>query len=336
MVNTELSLTETSYASPIAGSHQCDLDWRRLSRPPSPHRRRGSIGSQGSGRQDVSKSVTVVSPHFQTNGDNESLTPNPTNNNSHQRILVVDDEKMVRQLNSKVLILSRYEVDTAEDGDVAWKALQTVNYGLLITDNQMPKVSGVELIKKCRCERMTLPIILSSGTRPANTESLQLAAILLKPFTGDQLVKTVKEVLRGQLPINTTPNLKQCSRRLLAYEAAAARASEAKDSAAARVLGQLRGALNRLTGTGGFSPLVFRAMVLAGAEVPWLRAVETKADGSVEGLEIAEAELDSRTITEGETVLVSQLLGLVAALIGPALTLTLLQTIWPTIDDLAL
>jgi CheY-like chemotaxis protein len=270
---------------------------------------------------------------FQSNGDSDSATATRSKRNSHQRILVVDDEKIIRQLNSKVLILSHYEVDTAEDGDVAWKALQAVNYGLLITDNQMPKVSGIELVKKCRCERMTLPIILASGIPPANTDSLQLAAILLKPFTGDQLLKTVKEVLRGQLPNNTTPNLKQCGRRLLAYEAAAARASGTKGSAASRVLGQLRGPLRSLTGIGGYIPLVSRALVLAGAEVPWLRTLEIKADGSLEGLDVLEADLDSRTIIEGETILVSQFLGLVVVLVGAALTLPVLQTIWPTMDD---
>jgi CheY-like chemotaxis protein len=285
--------------------------------------------------QTRSKSVTVVSPHFQPNGDNDSLTPNRGKRNSHQRILVVDDETMIRQLNSKVLILSRYEVDTAEDGGAAWDALQAVNYGLLITDNQMPKVSGIELVKKCRCEGMTLPIILSSGTPPANTESLQLAAILLKPFTAHQLLKTVKEVLRGQLPNNTTPNLKECGRRLLAYEAAAARATGAKGSAASSVLGKLRGPLRSLTGIGGYIPLMSRALVLAGAEVPWLRALEIKVDGSLEGLDILEADLDPRTITEGETVLVSQFLGLLVLLVGAALTLPVLQTIWPMINDLA-
>src|SRR5579883_3333837 len=96
-----------------------------------------------------------------------------------------------------------YPVDTAEDGGVAWEVLQAGRYGLLITDNQMPKVTGVELVKKCRAARITLPVILASGAPPADSESLQIAAILLKPFTGAQLLKTVKEVLHGKLPNNT-------------------------------------------------------------------------------------------------------------------------------------
>jgi CheY-like chemotaxis protein len=278
----------------------------------------------------------VSTPPSQALGDNGSLAPNRSKPNTHRRILVVDDEKMIRQLNSKVLILSHYEADTAEDGAAAWNALQAVTYGLLITDNQMPKVSGIELVKKCRDEGMTLPIILASGVPPANTESLQLSAVLLKPFTGDQLLKTVKEVLRGQLPNNTTSNVQQCARRILAYEATAARSAVTKRSAASRCCDQLRGPLSNLTGVDGYRSLVSRALVLTSAQVPWMRTLEINVGGSLDGLDTLEAELDSRTITEGETVLVSQLLGLLVALIGPALTLPLLQTTWPTIDDLSL
>jgi CheY-like chemotaxis protein len=269
-------------------------------------------------------------------GTDAAIPPEQSKGHSHLRILVVDDEKQIRQLNSSVLILSGYPVDTAEDGGVAWEALQAGRYGLLITDNQMPKITGVDLVKKCRGARMSLPVILASGAAPADAESLEIAAILLKPFTGAQLVKTVKEVLQGQLPNNTTRNLRQCARRILAHEARAARLTDATHSAVSRVWEQLRGPLSSLSGFGSYNTLVSRALVLAGAEVPWLRSLEIGADGSLKGLNERAGDLDSGTIAEGEALLVSQLLGLLSALVGPALTLTLLQTIWPGLDDLAL
>ncbi len=64
----------------------------------------------------------------------------------------------------------------------------------------MPKVSGVELVKQMRAEGVALPVILVSGAIP--TEELkrhpwmQLASTLTKPFTGDELLGTVKKVLR--------------------------------------------------------------------------------------------------------------------------------------------
>jgi hypothetical protein len=64
--------------------------------------------------------------------------------------------------------------------------------------------------------------------------------------------------------------------------------------------------------------------------------VEIGPDGSLKGLNKCATNVDARTIADGEAVLVSQLLGLLVAVVGSALTLTLLQTIWPTLDELAL
>jgi len=200
----------------------------------------------------------------------------------------------------------------------------------------MPKVTGVELVKKCRRARMTLPVILASGAPPAESEALQVAAILLKPFTGARLLKIVKVVLQGQLPNNTTRNLRQCARRILAHEARTAKLTDPNNSAVSRVWDQLRAPLSSMSGVGGYNTLVSRALVLAGAEVPWLRSLEIGPDGSLKGLNKCAANLDARTIADGEAVLVSQLLGLLVAVVGSALTLTLLQTIWPTLDELAL
>jgi two-component system OmpR family response regulator len=275
----------------------------------------------------------MSTPH-QPFGNGDAPAPDQSKPNSHHCILVVDDEEQMRQLNSRALILCGYQVDTAEDGEAGWKALQAVSYGLLITDNQMPKVTGVELVKKCRRERMTLPVILASGALPTATESLQLAAILLKPFTEDQLLRTVKAVLQGQMPNNITPKLRRCAQRLLAHEAASAKQVGAKASAASRVCQELRGPLINLAGIDGYRSLLSRALTLAGAEVPWLRPLETKPDGSLEGLEEFAVKLDSRTIAEGERVLMAQFLGLLVTLIGSALTLSLLQSVWPAMDEL--
>lgn len=121
--------------------------------------------------------------------------------NPSRRILVVDDDADIRQVNAEVLSGAGYQTETAEDGAAAWEALQVNGYDLLITDHDMPKVSGVELVKKVRSAHMALPVILASGTLPEEELSrhpwLQLAATLLKPFTGDELLEAVKKVLRS-------------------------------------------------------------------------------------------------------------------------------------------
>jgi DNA-binding response OmpR family regulator len=64
----------------------------------------------------------------------------------------------------------------------------------------MPKVSGVDLLKKLRAARMVLPVIMATGTLPkeelARYPWLQPAATLLKPYTSEDMLRTVKRVLR--------------------------------------------------------------------------------------------------------------------------------------------
>jgi CheY-like chemotaxis protein len=123
------------------------------------------------------------------------------NPNPRQRILVVEDDPLIRRVNSEVLIYSGYHVDAAEDGAAAWDALQLNNYDLLITDHDMPKVTGVDLLKKVHATRLALPAIMATGTLPTWEFTLcpwlYPAAILLKPYTFDELLGTVKEVLHA-------------------------------------------------------------------------------------------------------------------------------------------
>ena len=136
------------------------------------------------------------------------------------------------------------------------------------------------------------------------------------------------------MPSTTAPKLKQFARRLLDYEAASGKPEDGQEPPAFRVCGKLRGPLGKLMGVGGFRSLLSRALVLAGAEVPWLRELQIQADGSLEEPKEFEVKLDRPAITEGEVVLVSQLLGLLVTLIGPALTVSLLRDIWPELEEL--
>ena len=128
-----------------------------------------------------------------------SPAPSPSRPPRHIRILLVDDDLYARELNAGVLIRAGYHVDTAADGAEAWKALNEDSYDLLITDNRMPRVTGLELIKQLRSEDMALPVILASGTVPAEELQrhpwLRLDATLPKPFTIGELLDTVKKVL---------------------------------------------------------------------------------------------------------------------------------------------
>ena len=119
--------------------------------------------------------------------------------NSSRRILVVEDDQFLRQRNTMALTLSGYMVDTAADGAAAWEALNANRYDLLITDNSMPKVSGIELLRKLRSASMELPVLMATGKLPteelAQNPRLEPVALLAKPYANDQLLEKVKDVL---------------------------------------------------------------------------------------------------------------------------------------------
>ena len=84
-------------------------------------------------------------------------------------------------------------------------------------------------------------------------------------------------------------------------------------------------------GNTGFRALLSRALALANAEVPWLRAVHVNADGDLEGLAEIGSLIDPTEFLEGRGVLLAQLLGLLVAFIGPSLTSRLVGEFWPQI-----
>jgi DNA-binding response OmpR family regulator len=120
-------------------------------------------------------------------------------NSSGHRILVVDDDGDIRRLNAGVLRCSGYQVNDAEDGAAGWEALYANGYDLLITDHDMPKLTGLDLLKKLRAAHMELPVIMATGTLPpgelAQSPWLQPATTLLKPYSVEELLTTVREVL---------------------------------------------------------------------------------------------------------------------------------------------
>jgi hypothetical protein len=128
-----------------------------------------------------------------------------------------------------------------------------------------------------------------------------------------------------------SPQTRNFAKRLIADEASGNKSSETKTPAAFHVVEKLRPHLVTLMGNGGFRALLSRALALASAEVPWLRAVHVKADGSLEGLEDLHAQLDPDEFFEGRVVLLAQLLGLLVAFIGENLTLVVVRDVWPKI-----
>jgi hypothetical protein len=124
---------------------------------------------------------------------------------------------------------------------------------------------------------------------------------------------------------------KDLARSLLAYEAASGKTSEAIVSVAVRVCEKLRGPVSVLAGVVGYRSLLARALTLARAETASLGALQVASDGCLHGFEELAPQTNSDRPSEGEVLLIGHLLGLFLSLLGAAVTLQLLQNVFPNL-----
>ena len=128
------------------------------------------------------------------------------------RILVIDDDSEIRELIADLLRGAAYRVDTAGDGGAGWFALCANDYDLLITDHMMPKITGLELVRRLRAVSRALPCILISGAPPWHetdlTSLLRPGAVVEKPFALCDLLAKAQELLAGVPPEQATATTK--------------------------------------------------------------------------------------------------------------------------------
>ncbi len=125
----------------------------------------------------------------------DSLAPGPAS----KRILIVDDDGGIRFAVERGLREAGYRTDCAEDGEAGWDALRTDTFDALITDHEMPRLTGLGLIRRVRAEPLRLPVILMSGRMPSDEavlfRLLPPGAALKKPFTLSELLAKLRAVL---------------------------------------------------------------------------------------------------------------------------------------------
>ena len=120
-----------------------------------------------------------------------------------QRILVVEDEMMLRLLVESILNNSGYQVNSAASGEEAlnlWRA-QNGNFDVLLTDMMLPDgLSGSQIAQQFRAERAGLKVIYSSGFASelldnASEQLVEGVNFLQKPYTTENLAETVRQCL---------------------------------------------------------------------------------------------------------------------------------------------
>lgn len=124
--------------------------------------------------------------------------PEPSVRASVRRVLVVDDERPVRETTARMLQASGYDVITAATLTDARGMVDDVSleFEALITDVVLSGERGTDLLEQCRRARPKIRIVVMSGFSPDPTAAAALskydAAFLPKPFRRDQLLRTLK------------------------------------------------------------------------------------------------------------------------------------------------
>lgn len=118
---------------------------------------------------------------------------------SGKKVLVVDDSEMVRSFHSYIIKMFGYQVATAENGAVALEMLLRDPYHLLVTDINMPRMDGYELIRNVHERSMSLPVIIISTEEEFKpgliSEGAGHGVHMVKPTDPEKLVKTIKMLL---------------------------------------------------------------------------------------------------------------------------------------------
>ena len=121
---------------------------------------------------------------------------------SQVHILVVDDERNIRNNLKMVLEAAGYTVDTASNGDEALLRVKEGRYDIVFVDIQMPKMGGLELLGYLRGLRPKMPVVMLTayGTVSRAVEAMKLGAVdfLEKPFDPKNLLLLCEEILERQ------------------------------------------------------------------------------------------------------------------------------------------
>lgn len=119
---------------------------------------------------------------------------------TNKRLLVVDDDKQIRELLAFDIAQSGYIVDEASDGQEGLKKALENNYDLILLDVMMPKMNGYEVCKNIRIAHPDIPILMltAKGTIEDKTQGFDCGAddYLIKPFEIQEVLLRIRALLR--------------------------------------------------------------------------------------------------------------------------------------------
>lgn len=118
---------------------------------------------------------------------------------SRAKILVIDDEDIVRTSCSRALAPEGYEVKLAKNGLEGMNMIKGEKFDVVLTDLKMPDMDGIEVLRKIKEEWPGVEVIIITGYQTVDTavKSIKLGAFdyIEKPFTPDALIAAIVKAL---------------------------------------------------------------------------------------------------------------------------------------------
>lgn len=134
---------------------------------------------------------------------------------SNQKILVIDDSKVIRMRVKDMLPTGNFEVIEAKDGLEGFNLIRAENPNLIMLDFLLPKMSGWEVFQEIQKNQRlrTIPLVLMSGRKEEVTDKLpepfEYFSFVEKPFDREQLVDAIRDAMvksKKQPPISSSHN----------------------------------------------------------------------------------------------------------------------------------
>jgi len=126
----------------------------------------------------------------------------PTPHDERPRVLIVDDEKFIRDILADFLGMEGYAVRTAEDGNAALTELRAQTYDIVISDLKMPRMGGIELLEQMSTAAPNALTVIMTGFGTVETaiDAMKRGAYdyILKPFKVEEVIHVVARGLEKQ------------------------------------------------------------------------------------------------------------------------------------------
>ena len=119
------------------------------------------------------------------------------------RILIAEDEVEIARALKFLLEKNKFTVDIVHNGNDAWNYVRQMDYNVVVLDIMMPEIDGLEVLRRMRSQKMTVPVLLLTAKAEIEDRVTGLNAgaddYLPKPFAASELIARVKALSRRSM-----------------------------------------------------------------------------------------------------------------------------------------